>query len=204
MDAPQELLSMVCSSLTKADLKNVRFVSKAFGQAAGPFLFDEIYISPFVSNINVANLLASRFLTTIKTLTVSVVHFPKYSKAEFIEKGREHGEGRDLSKRKEHMQHAYILYHNLRKGYEWSLKGGEFLAQLRSILHRLPNAQKLILTDFTNFMIDDDNEEFRIERHDPWSLGDLCPFETCGLSESDHLSFHIRPHIPFLEDKLNF
>lgn len=204
MEIPQELLVMVCSSLTRAELKGARAVCKSLEQAASRFLFDSIYVSETISDLTVANLLATRFAATIETVTVSLANYPNYSKAQFNELGQEQRQSKSLTKRSEHLQHAFQIYHKLCKAHEEMMRTGELVAQLCLILHRLTKAQKLIITNhgYCNNS-SEDRKEPRVRPHDPWTVADLCPYETCNLSEADHLSFHVRPYRPFFEDKSN-
>ncbi len=176
--------------MTKAELKVARLVCKSLDQVAVPFLFDEVFVAATYSDLDAADLVASRFGVYVKTITLSFVEYKPLS----LEKYRWCRE--TLAKKKApqrfngHLEHAFEVYCKAQKeNYEIN-ESGEFLARICRILSWSPKVQKMVLTGYGN---DDVYNMSHVRRHDPWKQDDLCRFKACMLSVSDHLEFHLRP-----------
>lgn len=198
MRLPPELHTLICQNMTKAELKVARLICKSFDQAAVPFLFDEVFVTASYSDLDIAGLVASRFGSYVKTVTLSFVRYQDYSRQTFMElmgfhRGY-HPTKNDLEKLDGHLEHAFKIYSKAREDYLEIIESGEFLAQLCHVLCKSIGCRKIVLTDRGNC----DSNQYRVaHRHDPWRKEDLCPYPTCPLSESDHLSCFSRPSPPF-------
>lgn len=193
MRVPPELQTLVCGSLTKADLKKVRLVCKSLDQAAVPFLFDEVFVAASYSDLDVADQIVSRFGSYIRTITLSVVEYGALSKEEFFSHGKFERNNRALERINGHLEHAFEVYCKAQTENLEIMESGELLAKLCLILSKSPNIRKFILTDSGNC---DLYNEYELHAHDPWKQDDLCPFKHCKLSVSDHISFYVRPNPP--------
>ena len=198
MRLPPELHTLICQNMTKAELKVTRLICKSFDQAAVPFLFNEVFITASYSDLEIAGLVASRFGSYVKTVTHSFVHYPDHSKERFIEHtgyyGAYESTRSDLDRLDGHLEHAFKMYCKAREDYHQIIESGEFLAQLCHVLCKSTGLRKIVLTGRGNCHLD---QYLALHRHDPWKKEDLCPYPTCPLSESDHMSFFLRPEPPF-------
>lgn len=184
---------MVCRSLDKKDLKTFRLVCKAFEGAAVQFLFDEIFLTSSYSNIKKAKFIAARFGLHVRTLVLSFRDYPEYSSTQFRSlywtKSQEDLLLPELLD--EHYEHAFELYHELRSENLEVLESGGFFESLCDLLNILPRVRRITLTAGGCIEWFDST---KLEPLDPWKSGELCPFDTCELSEVEHITLHCRPH----------
>ena len=68
---PQEIMSTICSFLSKPDLKNVRFTCHYLECSAVSSLFDEVFVSFSEFDLRIASLVIHSFAPYIKTLVFS-------------------------------------------------------------------------------------------------------------------------------------
>ncbi len=201
MRLPSELHTLISQNMTKAELKVARLICKSFDRAAVPFLFDEVFVTASYSDLDIAGLVASRFGSYVKTVTLSFLHYSEYSKQGFVQLraifGGYHPTEKVLERLDGHMEHAFKMYCKAREDYLEIIESGEFLAQLCHVLCKSTVCRKIVLTDRGNCEMD---QYSVVHRHDPWKKEDLCPYPTCPLSESDHLSCFLRPARPFFDD----
>ena len=193
MNLPLELQILVCRGLTKAELKAVRLVCKSLDQAVTPFLFDEVFVTASYSDLEVADLVASRFGTYVKTITLSSVEYKFLSMKEFRQKIEPRT--KTLHRINAHMEHAFEVYCRARTERLEINQSGELMARLCLVLNKAPNSRKMILTDYGNS--DLNGRPTAGLSHEPLKEDDLCPLKVCSLSVSDHLKFHYRPYSPF-------
>ena len=198
MYLPLELQRFICRGLTKAELKAARLVCKSLYQAATPFLFDEVFVAASYSDLEVADLVASRFGTYVKTVTLSSVVYKSLSMEQF----RQETESRTktLERSNDHLKHTFEVYCGAQKEYHDIDQSGELMERLCLILNKTPKCRKMILTDYGNDGVDDTSTA----RHEPLKEDNLCPFEVCSLSVSDHLDFHFRPTSPYQKTPNSF
>ena len=189
MYLPLELRNLVFQDLTKAELKATRLVCKSFDQAAIPFLFDEVFVAARYSDLEIADLVASHFGAYLKTITLSLVGYMALSLREFRRLAQPK---KTLEYFKAHLDHAYGLYCATRKDICEINESGELLAKVSLVLGKAPNIRKMVLTNCGN-----DDMYYSFRPHNDWDEDGLCPFKTCNLSLSDHLSFYLRPTSPY-------
>ena len=202
MYLPLELRNLIFQDLTKAELKVTRLVCKSFDQAAIPFLFDEVFVAARHSDLEIADLIASRFGAYLKTITLSVVGYKSMSKKDFrrqvqpdrvIERFGVRPK-KPLERFNAHSDYAYEMYCKTRTDIFQINESGELLAKASIILSKSPNIRKMVLKNCGNddmyYTFRPHNDHFRKE-------DELCPFKTCNLSVSDHLSFYLRPTSPY-------
>ena len=180
--------------MTKAELKVARLVCKSLDQVAVPFLFDEVFVAAIYSDLDTADLVASRFGAYVKTITLSFVEYKPLSLEQYRWRRESQAKANAPQRFNGHLEHAFEVYCKAQKeNYEIN-ESGEFLARICRILSWSPKVQKMVLTDYGN---DDVYEMSHVRRHDPWKQDDLCPFKECMLSVSDHFKFHLRPRPPY-------
>ena len=196
MRLPPELQSLVCQNMSKAELKVARLICKSFDQAAVPFLFDEVFVTVSYSELDIAGLIASRFGSYVKTVTVSFFDCDEYSKEEYREHWTRLPREKPLEMVDGHLEHAFKSYCEVRKEYLEIIDSGEFLARLCHLLCKFIYCRKIVLTDQGNHY----GDPWKDHRHDPWKKEDLCPYPTCPLSKYDHISFFLRPIPPSRDD----
>ena len=192
MHLPLELQSLICRGLNKFELKVARLVCKSLDQAAVPFLFNEVFVAATYSDLDIADLVASRFGSYIRTVTLSFVEYDVLSIEEF--RSRTEQRTRNLERMNDHLEHAFEVYHRLQTENLEINESGEFLAKTCLVLSKSPNARKMVLADYGH---DELFPKDSLRLHDPWKEDDLCPFKACKLDVSHHLSFHIRPRSPY-------
>ena len=193
MRLPPELQSLVCRDLTKTELKVARLVCKSFDQAAVPFLFDEVFVAARYSDLEIADLVASRFGAYVKTVTLSCVEYENLSMGDYFE--RIARSTSTLPRINGHLAHAFGVYSKVQEENLEIMNSGKLIAKLCFILGKSPNTRKMILTDHGNHC--DGYYRSRLNPHDPWRKDELCPFQGCELSESDHMRLHVRPSPPY-------
>ena len=74
LEFPSEILGLTFCHVAKEDLKSIRLVCKAFEQAALPFLFDEVYLSTNLTDLEVAHLTVTHFIASIGKAIISTVY----------------------------------------------------------------------------------------------------------------------------------
>ena len=198
MYLPLELRNLIFQDLTKAELKVTRLVCKSFDQAAIPFLFDEVFVAARYSDLEIADHIASRFGAYLKTITLSVVGYKSLSLKDFRRQAQPNRvlerlnaqPKKALERFNAHLDYAYEMYCKTRTDISEINQSGELLAKVSIILSKSPNIRKMVLTNCGN---DDMYYTFRPHNDVSWKKDELCPFKTCNLSVSDHLSFYLRP-----------
>ena len=190
MHLPLELGTLVCRHLAKAELKVARLICKSFDQAATPFLFDEVLIAATNSDLQIAELVASRFGAYVKTVTLSCLEYKNLSMEDFRRKVEPWTKKKTLERVNAHLEHAFEVYCRAQTENVEINQSGELIARLTLILSKSPNSRRMILT---NHGIEGPFWDRLLHPNDPWKEDDLCPFKVCKLSVSDHLRFHVRP-----------
>lgn len=153
MRLPPELQSLVCRDLTKTELKVVRLVCTSFDQAAIPFLFDEVFVAARYRDLEIADLVTSRFGTFVKTITLSFVEYDNISMGNYCERTcdmRAERSTRTSPRMNGHLAHAFGMYSRVQEETLEIISSGDFMAKLCLILRRSPNCRKMILTDCGN------------------------------------------------------
>lgn len=84
---PPEILGIIARYLSKSDLKSLRLASKQCCFAATPGLFDRIFVSPRIKDLNVFIKISNRapLARSIKILIYDLMEFQKMSKREYFE-----------------------------------------------------------------------------------------------------------------------
>lgn len=143
MSLPPEIVSCIVSVLPKSTLKTMRLLCRSFYDGATPLLFSSVFVSARHVDREIAELVASRFPSSITTLTFS-------SECLLAHDTRCVEESPPCGKSDSHLGQAR-LFHGLRaklgsEGREFH-DSGAVQAQLVHLLNTLPNLQHVILTD---------------------------------------------------------
>lgn len=166
-----EILSYICSFITRSDLKALRLVCKAFGAAGVPKLFDELYITARYADLERASKVASRFGPFIKTLVYSAQNFTQTPWERFAP---ESNDPLSPDPAYPHLQAHYYTWKKLRQEKEEI--GGTF-GHLCHFLSVLASLQRVVLTDRSRMTglpwcqqayIDGQGQTFR-----PWAAVDF-------------------------------
>ena len=177
--------------MTKTELKCARLVCKSFDRAAVPFLFDEVFIAANYSMLDAADLIASRFGFYIRTVNLSIIDYNVFSNETFVTNiERRMGstlETLTLGKFYAHVEHAFDLYNKARTEDLEITDSGELLARLCLTLSKLPKIRKFIVTNYDSGLLCGLGD--LLHPNFPWKRDNLCPFEDCNLSVSDHIDF---------------
>lgn len=145
MTLPPEILGHCFRNLEKPTLFNVRLVSKSFEEAASPFLFDQVYISSFRTDLEVANLTVLRFGRYVRTL-VFASHYLNYALDEFRWSLRQKFYSDDINPPESfnlHLENACDRY--IGRYAEWRdvNRSGELLDRLCFFLGKMPRLETI-------------------------------------------------------------
>ena len=199
LDVPTELLGLIFCYVEKKDLKSIRLVCKTFRQAALPSLFDEIYLSTNRADLEIAHLTIRHFKTSIKTMILSTVYYQELKWGDFKRLAMYKVKSRDHNL-VAHLSLGYNNYCRLRSEQQEGLGSGACLAHFCSALRSLPNARKLIVTDFQP---SDFSRDWQLRRGRFWKADGVCSLEDCKLSILEHLDYQVDPISGFSHEHTN-
>ncbi len=187
---PPEILGSTLRLLRKKDLKNARQVNKAWEKAAVPHLFNQVFLSTNVADLDTARLVIDHFGIHVKTLTLSMVWYRGMDSVKFGCWVKRQASGSLKNDLQCHMNYAYQTYCELQSDQTELLEKGICLAYLCRALRRLPHLQKLVLKDLGSESPDwmDNVYSEGLAR----TLGP-CLVTGCQLSQSEHLEILVQP-----------
>ena len=188
MEVPPEILGRILAHLEKKELKQVRLVCKKLERSAVTLLFDEVYLSANRAEIEIAQKTVRNFGKSIKTVLFAAVEYNEWKWGKFKNIVSKH------SNALEYVRLAYTNYCRLRQEQEELFRAGTYFGHLCYVLRTVPNAQRLVMTDF----------EADARHYDPWDqrrsrlwrVGDcpiLCSIQGCDCGNLEHLSYMLRP-----------
>ncbi|KAK3170305.1 hypothetical protein OEA41_009692 [Lepraria neglecta] len=151
MDMRPEILSLSLCRLEKSYLKSVRLVSKAFERAAVPFLVDEVYFSTNEVDIELAQLINSRFNAYVKAIIFSSFYWHEMDWREFKRQISYQAKSKFDLKDKllpKHLTIGWDDYCRLPEEQQEMLESGTCIAHLCFALHTVPNLRRLVVTGF--------------------------------------------------------
>ena len=166
---PPELLSLVCGFLPKQALKQVRQVSKTWERAAVPTLFDQIFMSLEMADLQIAKLVIHHFKQYIRVLVFSAPYYDEMAPAYLVRYYRALDKDPDTAI--VHSDYAFKLYRTGRLDQQKHLRTGLVSAYLSFALTSCPNLRKIILTDSPS------------SRLMSWKS---CPVKGCDLNGPKH------------------
>ncbi len=105
-----EILGMTLSLLPKKDLKKARRVSKAWEKTAVPYLFDQIFLSPNVADLETAEVVIDHIGFYVKTLTLSTVCYREMGKSQYNPWANRQASRTLVNVPQCHMDYAYHTY----------------------------------------------------------------------------------------------
>ena len=191
MEVPPETLGRILACLDKKDLKEVRLVCKKLERSAVSLLFDEIYLSTNPAEIEIAQNTIRSFGKSIKTVFFSAV----------VYKEMKWGNFKNAVRRSRHyvefLRLAYTNYCRLRQEQQDMLRAGTYFGHLLYALRTIPNAQRLVITDFEATSCP---REWERRRSRLWRVGDCpthCSIQGCARGNLYHLSGMHRSRKPF-------
>ncbi|CAD6585849.1 MAG: hypothetical protein ASARMPREDX12_002135 [Alectoria sarmentosa] len=145
---PPEILTLVFEFSSNVELKTLRLTCRYLYDTATPLLFNSVFVSARQVDLQVADLVASKFSNSIQTLTFSSGCFFPSTLPEF----------RDELKRHFPICHDLILHDKTSTDY-WELytklgsegrtlyERGAVHARLLHLLKTLPNLRQVVITD---------------------------------------------------------
>lgn len=187
MEVPPEVLGRILAFLEKKDLKEVRLVCKKLERSAVPLLFNEIYLSTNPAEIEITQNTLRTFGKSIKTLFFSAVEYPEIKWSDF--KNAIGYSYQEVG----YPKVAYTNYCRLRQEQQEMLRAGTYFGHLCYALRTMPNAQRLVITDFEASSVP---REWERRRSRLWRIGDCpahCSIRGCTGGNLSHLSAMIRP-----------
>lgn len=191
---PDELLTMICESLNKADLKNFRLAYKACAGAAAPRLFRELYFSTIRTDFEVADHVIRQFGPYVRTTLFSSVYLPPLSLSKYRDLWKKPGGNRSKAPEIDyHLRRAYRDYCRLQREQTDDLEKGTIMAYLCSALRALPALEKLSLTDVGAYRTYYDVT--MMDRGLPKE--EVCTAPGCNMSVKEHSQFMLHPESGF-------
>ena len=192
MHLPAEIVSIICCSFKKSEIKNARLTCRLWSQALVPLLFDEVFLSTNRADFAIAHETIQRFQPSIKTLIFSSVVYEMIWLAEFKDETKKQCSSVRPSRgqaqwRDQHIRYTYDNYCALQKQQREDFGTGVFLAYLCRALKSLPNLQRIIITDGGTLTGD------QMRGRGLWVLQTPCPVPACTLSDSGHLEYQLDP-----------
>lgn len=148
MDLPLELLSIICSFLSKVELKAVRQVDHNFNQAAIPLFFNTVYISASQKDLDVSRLISQRFGLFVKELVLVARYYEERTRRihknlldrHFLEHGLRGVTDQEF-------EVSYAIHCAKRKEQEELRDNGEDEVHLRYASARMPNIQRVCISE---------------------------------------------------------
>ncbi|KAK0509697.1 hypothetical protein JMJ35_008091 [Cladonia borealis] len=188
MEVPPEVLGQILAHLEKKELKQVRLVCKQLERSAVPLLFDEVYLSANPAEIEIAQKTVQNFGKSIKTVYLSAVEYEEMKWGKF-----KSAVGRYDSL--EHVRLAYTNYCKLCQEQEAMFRAGTYFGHLCYVLRTVPNAQRLVMTDFEAYY-SRSYKPWEKRRLRLWRVGDCpahCSIQGCACGSLEHLSLMVDP-----------
>ena len=196
MEVPPEILGRILARLEKKDLKEVRLVCKKLERSAVPLLFNEVYLSTNLAEIEIARNTVRNFGKSIKTVFFSAVEYEEKKWGRFKNAiGRPHA--------LEYVQLAYTNYCRLRQEQEEMFRAGTYFGHLCYVLRTIPNPQRLVITDFET---SSQSGEWEMRRSRLWRIGDCpihCSIQGCDYGSLKHLSYMVSPRSLLLGGRMD-
>ena len=158
---PREITSLICSYLSKPELKDVRLTCHCLARDTVPYLFDEIFVSFSDFNLRIANLVIRSFAPFIKTLIFSSIQHEDFEPEDFktllahedVAYGLDYqfayvsNPGRQSD---EQGRLAFLRYEVLRTARSGEVRPGKVLRFLTQALERLHNRQAIIMAPLSS------------------------------------------------------
>ena len=148
MKLPPEILSLVFAFLPNVELKTLRLTCKYFYDTTTPLLFNSVFVSARHLDLQVAELVASRFPKSIQTLTFSsecyfLLILPNFRIQLKCGLSRCH----NLILHYKNSIDYWELYNKLGSERQTLYERGAVHAQLFHLLKTLPNLRHVVITD---------------------------------------------------------
>ena len=143
-----EILQYIFRHLENRSLFNVRLACKSFEEAASPFLFDQIYISSFRTDLEVAKLTVLRFGRYIRTL-VFALNYLDYLVQQFRDSLRQKSCSNDIEPPScfhQSLKNACDRYIGRHAEWREVNKSGELLSHLCFFLGKMPRLETIKIT----------------------------------------------------------
>ena len=147
MSLPFETLSHIFAFLPNSSLKTLRLACRRFYDIATPRLFRSIFVSAHHLDREIAELVATRFLNSIHTLTFSAESYYNMALSDFVSHLKRvssrcgnptlHLKKRDI----------WELYCKIGSERQALYESGAVHAQLCHLLNTLPNLRQIVITD---------------------------------------------------------
>ena len=203
MYLPPEIVKMVVTRIPKQDLKSCRLAIKAWEGSIVPLLFDSVFVTARYADLEVADLLASRFGEFVETLIYSTEFFEDlevYDKCtNYALMKRSFSSIQSCYER--HLEQHRQTYTKLALEQRDILKGGKMQKHLLRVLKAMPRISRIVLTHSWRKRQLDWCEQAAIDAkarsYEPFDTtftcsGKDCNFSTCHQYRSDHCT-HGRP-----------
>lgn len=184
---PPEILDMVCGSLPKYDLKQVRQVSKDMGTSCGPLpLRSDLYVFQHGRSLH-RKACCPPIQAIHPNFGVSFVYYLAMDRESFDEVFDEEL-GVEVDTDISHSDHAIELYCITRKNQKENLESGLSSAYLSFALPSCPSIRKIVLTDSSSSR---SMSRESLQVFEPRRSKD-CPIEACVLEDTEHFPLRVR------------
>ncbi|MCJ1453473.1 hypothetical protein MMC28_003820 [Mycoblastus sanguinarius] len=149
MYLPLEILSNICGSIPKSELRAIRHVSRLFSAAAIPFLFDTIVLAPRYASLEKARLVSLHFSQFVRTLEISSESWKAltWEKYEYEKFNSSQTSVKCRPCMGLHAKQSWKAYCKLKEEAETIKKDTEVFGKLCYALGSLPSVGKVVFVD---------------------------------------------------------
>ena len=189
MDLPLELLRQVLQYLPKKHLKQLRLACSILAQSVAPYLFDSIFLSASVADLEDATLVLKQFSHCLKTVFISPMYPGEISKTTYCSDVLGSTQYTGLVAIQDHWQEHLNLgfksYLRHRQEALDILSTGQISRLLRQAINTAPTISKIVLTYYPRPRVITDA-----------MLSDFCPIAACKLPRVSHKKFRVVSRLP--------
>ena len=191
MDLPLELLRQVLQYLPKKHLKQLRLACRTLAQSVAPYLFDSIFLSASVADLEDATLVLKQFSHCLKTVFISPMYPGVISKTTYCSDVLDSTQYtglvtiQDQDHWQEHLNLGFNSYLRHRQEALDILSTGQISGLLRQAIITAPTISKIVLTYSPRPRVITDA-----------MLLDFCPIAACKLPRVSHKKFRVLSRLP--------
>lgn len=183
MNLPAELLEHILVYLSKGDLKRIRFVSKNLAEIAVPFLFNSVFLSRDVSDLEKAERFLASFITTVTTAVVCPLKYANLSRRRYEKLVACRSKPFDkLDCFDDHIEAGYRQYSIANQRTAQASLRTRMEELLRQVVREGPKFRKLVVTHRSSYRVMSDKE-----------VKSYCCRDPCPIPLPSHNLFRLTP-----------
>lgn len=150
---PPEVARIIASNCDKPDLQVLRLVCQSFDMVASVQLFDRVWLAPRYADLEIAESVAARFGSFIKTIMYTSEYSKSVTWKSYQEKTKHSGHITNggvadhvRGCKKDHLKLHWAQLRQLHMEQKEIVENGELYGQLCCLLKTLPHVHKVVLT----------------------------------------------------------